>query len=1413
MARAAFHRPARVWASEVPATAVSLPGPPEAKDKSGAGSMLNLLFPLLSSVGMAAYMISFGRPVMIVIGLVFVGVAIVSTIGMRSQLRSSDRRSGRRQRMRYTALLNEARAAARSSATLQRRATAMTHPCPDDVWGIVADRRRVWERRSSDPDFLHVRVGAGRAPLVTPIELANRIDPLNEYDASSMRGMHRLLSQHGWVDDQPAIVDLASSGVVSVVGSVDASASLVRSMLLQITALHAPDDVTVLVNAPDPDAWEWAKWLPHAERPDRDASGAPATLIAADLSEMGEFLDTELASRLAAVRTRRTNPDHAASPRRLVIVIDRFAPMSGMGRSTLLRQLLDAAGPALGITVVVVCETEDDEPSRVDVRLRLNDAHGTELTISPVPTMRFSATKKFRADGVDSCHAQLVARKLSPLRLIDPEDEALVEAVSLSDLLLGLDPRDVDFTDAWREGTDPDVLRVPIGTDGKGEAVELDIKESARGGAGPHGLIVGATGSGKSELLRTIVTAMAMTHSPDVLNFSLVDFKGGAAFAPLATLPHVSGLITNLADDASLVDRFGQALLGEQQRRQRMLRDAGDLDSVHDYHRRRAAGGVDLDGRALQPLPYLMVIVDEFGELLSGRPDLTDLFVQLGRVGRSLGIHLLMATQRLEEGRLRGLESHLSYRVCLRTFSAAESRVVIGSADAYHLPSIPGSAYLKVDESTYTRLRVAHVSAPYRDHEPAAESLESRSRVELFGVTPTLTDGAGSPDDTADGAREQASVAAAAVSDPVAVTDDDSVGTELAIVVDRIAMLGRPTHQMWLPPLPEEITLGAVLGHVEHSRTRGLHAPMAQDAGSLAITVGIVDLPQQQLQRSMVVDLAGGNGHFAAVGAPRSGRSTLLRTLVTSAMLTHTPDELRFVCLDFGGGTLQTLAEAPHVGSVAGRTDLDLARRTVAQVQAEIAQREREMSRLGVESISSLRTQRSMGALPADLSAADLVLVIDNWGAVRTELPELEALVTDIAARGLGVGVHLVLTAARWFDIRPALRDSIGSRFELHLNDPADSEINRRLAARTPAVPGRGLIAPGLAVQVLRPSVAMPGESTAADALVAYDAPVSSPGLVDTESDWADFGFTVADDTLAPRPDALTEEQPEISESQLAERAAAGWRGSAAPTIQLLPDLVAADGLATADVASRSSVAIGLSDHDLSTVELDLESEDAHLMVFGDASAGKTEFLRMWLDGLVRARSSDEVRVAVVDYRRSLMESVPESHAISYAGHATAAAGNTTALARKLAERMPPPDITLRQLHERTWWTGPEVYLVVDDYDLVGGHDSPLAELVPLLPHARDIGLHLVIARRVSGATRMGMSDRALTSLRELGAANLIFSGDPREGVIAADQRAIEGRPAGRGTLVRRGRPALVVQTGLLSPPGSLRPDRQQAFA
>ncbi|MCL8025520.1 type VII secretion protein EccCb [Nocardioides bruguierae] len=546
----------------------------------------------------------------------------------------------------------------------------------------------------------------------------------------------------------------------------------------------------------------------------------------------------------------------------------------------------------------------------------------------------------------------------------------------------------------WAPRPAAERLRVPLGRDLAGEPVLLDLKESALGGSGPHGLVVGATGSGKSELLRSLALALVAGHSPRDLQLVLVDFKGGATFAGIEHLPHVAAHVTNLAGELALVDRMADALAGELTHRQEVLRASGH-DSREAYEQARARQ----DDPTTEPLPSLLVVVDEFSELLGARPEMVETFGAIGRLGRSLGVHLLLASQRLEEGRLRGLEAHLSYRVALRTFTEAESRTVLGVPDAGRLPRRPGEGLLQANAGPPLRFRAAHVSGPA----PAAPRQEQ-----------------GPVDDRVRGLEETPSQAA--------VTHDGP--SLLSTTAQRLARPvpghERPAHRVWLPPLEEPPTL------------RDLQPHRTADAWDLPL--GLVDLPREQRHDVLRVRL--GLGHLAVVGAPRTGRSTALASTVLTLADRLGPDRLHVHLLD-PTGALAPLAGLPHVASRLDGQDPTLVRRLLDDLERTIERREQGLD------------------APADPHGAHTLLVVDDAAALLAAHDDAGARLARLAARGLPAGLHLALGATRWAQLRPGLRELFAERVELRLGDPVESEVDRRTAARVPRHrPGHGT-APG----------------------------------------------------------------------------------------------------------------------------------------------------------------------------------------------------------------------------------------------------------------------------------------------------------------------------------------------------------------
>jgi DNA segregation ATPase FtsK/SpoIIIE, S-DNA-T family len=812
-------------------------------------------------------------------------------------------------------------------------------------------------------------------------------------------------------------------------------------------------------------------------------------------------------------------------------------------------------------------------------------------------------------------------------------EQALVCARLLA--AYGEAPASVDLDVGWRDADDEQRLRVPIGTASDGSVVELDLKESAEGGMGPHGLCVGATGSGKSELLRTLTLGLITRHPPEVVNLVLVDFKGGATFLGFERASHVAAVITNLSDEAHLVARMKEALTGEIHRRQELLRAAGAFTNVAEYTRARACGA------ALAPLPALVVVVDEFTELLAQHPDFAELFVTIGRLGRSLRIHLLLASQRLDEARLRGLESHLSYRICLKTFSASESRAVIGIPDAFHLPNRPGSAYLQTGPDQPVRFDGAFVSAPSAADEPVA-------RPQRFSAWPVRRSTRGRPP------------------------------TVLQTALNRLAGCGTPAHPIWLAPLAESPRLASLL-----AETRVVER--------LSVPIGVIDSPYDHRRDPLTLRLSGSTGNLAIVGAPQSGKSAAMSTVITSLALTHDPDQVQFYCLDFGGGTLAPFAALPHVGAVAGRADRDLVRRTVAQLT------------------STMRDREKAGW------SGDIFLVVDDWSTLRREYESLESPITVLAALGLSYGIHVAVTASRWADLRPALRDQLGSRIELRLGDAGDSELNRRAAQHVPDNrPGSGITREGK------------------DMVIA--APCDAPGIADV----------------------LRRRYP----------------GQRAPSIRLLPELIAREAI------DASTVTIGIDEDELRPVCLDFV-DPRHLLILGDTGCGKTAALRLLCRELVRTNTPDEAALFIVDYRRTLLGTVDSDH---LAGYAMSESDWLPGLCARLQARLPGPDVTQRQLRSRCWWTGPQLFVIVDDYDLAG--TDSLTPLLDFLPYATDIGLHLIIARGATGVAR-AMFEPVLGRMRQLGCDALVMSASPDEGIVFGSMRA-RALPPGRGTLVRR---------------------------
>lgn len=1355
MAQRLIHRPARTRPDDLELHSVELIPPPSLPDASaGLQGVMGILMPIMGGAGSLVMIVANKNPVMLIAGGLMLAVTVLGAIVMFIAQRTGAAKRATDLRRRYLEYLDRVRDELTESANTQREIALHHHPAPDTLIDVARDPLRIWERRPQDPDFLVVRVGTGAAPLWQKVIGGITRDPLAEPDVVTAAAVHRIVSRDRIVGDMP--VGLPISGQVSVIGPIPAVRRSVTAALAQLVTLHGPEEVRVVLCTPRRLAgWlEWLKWMPHALSPDEVDGTAPRRLIADDAESLGDLLAAELSRRVAeATRASRLGrlTSSALGPA-IVIVVDG----TGGGRIDPFAGLPAEIRPAdIGMHCLNLVTDLTAEPARVDVRLTCADDLVTVTDRRPpsddpeaLVAGRLVGASEGVPDEIDPAALDALIREITAVRLVEESAATapLEATLDLADLLGVRDVATFDPASTWAPRTMTDFLRVPFALGSAGQKVYLDIKENALGGMGPHGLCVGATGSGKSEVLRTIVLALAISHPPERLALVLVDYKGGATFAGLEDLPHCAAMISNLSDDTGLVDRLHDALFGEMRRRQQMLADAGNLPNVTEYNRRRDAllGSGDPTAGSLPPLPNLFVVIDEFGELLTAKPDFIELFLAIGRIGRSIGVHLMLASQRLEEGRLRGLESYLSYRLGLRTFNAAESRTVLGVPDAYELPPIPGSGYLKVDTTVFERFKAGYVSGTYRaplTGETVVDAAPIAAPFPLFNdMAGYLAAVTATPERVGDGSEDA----------------DALAPTVLDVAVDRLAAVGTRTAQIWLPPLPSAVALDEVAGPVGVDPVLGLHADGPGGRGRAA--VGLLDRPAEQKQEPLVLDTFSSGGHLAIIGAPQSGKSVLVRTVVTALALTHIPGEVAFSCLDLGGGALRVLDGLPHVSGVAPRLDADRVRRTVAEVATALGEREELFARVGIDSVDGMRERWRAGRL-TQLPVCDIYLVIDNYPVLRAEFEDLTDVVQDLATRGPGYGIHLVLTCGRWADVRMQLQAAIGTRIELRINDPVDSSISRKAAENLRSdTPGRAITEDGLQVQVALPVL---------------------------RADW-----TPAEGDAADAPDAT---------QTLIAAIAAAWTGDPVPRVRMLPTLVQARSV-PGSTGKDTRVVIGLDGTELRPVALDLLAGEPHLLIIGDAESGKTSLLRLIIDDLVSRFTDDEVVFAVFDIRRTLLDVVPEEYLGAYAGTAPVAAGMAGGVAGELRKRLPPDDVTAAALRARSWWKGPEIVVIADDYDLLSpGGPGPLAPFVEFLPQARDLGFHMVVARRSGGAGR-AMFEPVPQRMREVGATGLLFSGDRQEGQVFPGA-PMSVLPPGRANLVRRGRKPQLIQVSYLPDP------------
>ncbi|MEU0432780.1 FtsK/SpoIIIE domain-containing protein [Streptomyces sp. NPDC006290] len=950
-----------------------------------------------------------------------------------------DKKQGRKSHAKQVKEYNEHKARiekdAQEALLAERLDRRRAVPDPATVLSLgTGPRTRLWERRRTDADHLLLRVGTGQLPSEVVLD-----DP--EQDDHKR--------QVTWtIEDAPVALPLGERGVIGIAGPGDSAQALGRWAVAQTAVLHSPLDVQfyVLTENSGQDSWDWVRWLPHS-RPAgaQDANvliGTDAETVGARIGELTQLLDArQKAAKQNGNKASFSDPD-------IIVVWDgsrRLRSMPGVVR--LLRE-----GPAMSMyaicldaeerflpgecQAIVIAEPRPEEHATAQQAAKAAPAspggfpsfhawHATEADDSSTGTQKalelrlrvqqtgIARVRDVRPDLVSAAWCSRLARALSALRDIsgETEDSALPGASRLLDVLQ-LEPPTGDAISArWRMGGQSTTAVIGESYDGP---FGIDMRRD-----GPHGLIAGTTGSGKSELLQTIVASLAVANTPENMTFVLVDYKGGSAFKDCVKLPHTVGMVTDL--DAHLVERALESLGAELKRREHILAaaDAKDIEDYQDLVRRDPSHA---------SVPRLLIVIDEFASMVRDLPDFVTGLVNIAQRGRSLGIHLLLATQRPSGVVSPEIRANTNLRIALRVTDGGESSDVIDSPEAGHISkNTPGRAYVRLGHASLVPFQSGRVGG----RRPGASD-------------PTALAPWAGPLGWADLGR-------AALVKPKAEQREEEEITDLKVLVDAVREANHalgipPQHSPWLPALSETLLLDEV------------QVPaFAGGPGKLPpAPYGVEDLPADQARRPVVVDFAS-FGHLLIGGAPRSGRSQVLRTIAGSLARTHSAADVHLYGIDCGNGALNALTRLPHCGAVVGRNQTERAVRLIARLKGELTRRQDLLADKGFADIGEQRA-----AEPEGERLPHIVVLLDRWEGWLPTLGEydhgdLTDQLTAMMREGASVGLHMVMTGDRQI-----LSTRIGSltedKYALRLADRSDFSLIGVNARKIPEEipPGRG---------------------------------------------------------------------------------------------------------------------------------------------------------------------------------------------------------------------------------------------------------------------------------------------------------------------------------------------------------------------
>lgn len=895
------------------------------------------------------------------------------------------------------------------------------HGDPDICFQTIKNRSSsLWERSPEDDDFLDVRIGYGELPFYIKVKVPRsdgyEKDPLIE-------AAEEVEKEFKTVPDSSIVLPLYQAKVIGIVGERDVVMNTLRVILSQVTVRHSPDEVKCAAFFDQEEAaeWDWMRWFSHTWDDQR------STRYLADRTSSMHSLADELFLHLNQRKNNRDEKRRGGVELPVYLVV---LSNTRIIEEEPLFPLLMEDGEWVESITIVLSDRKETLPMECHLIVEVEQNQGMYTLKKDDGTFE---QQSFKPDKISLEKVSALARYMAPIRLKRSSASDIPSVLPLFEMMDIKSVEELGVKDRWKKNRYPDTLPVPIGVRVGGKKIYLNLHDKIeRAGHGPHGLIAGTTGSGKSEVIQSIVASLAAEFHPHDLAFMLIDYKGGGMSNTFENLPHVVGTITNLS--SGLMERAKISLKAELVRRQNIFNEEGNLQHIDEYYKR-------LKHQSGKPLPHLVIIIDEFAQLKKDQPEFMDELISIAAIGRTLGVHLILATQKPAGVVDDKIWSNSRFRICLRVQDEGDSRDMLKIPNAAWVKN-PGRGYFQVGSNeVFEEMQFAWSGAPYIAQESIIPGgIPSVSEIHLNGQ------------------REAIVPTGLRVSGLRAV----EFPKQLQVFIDYLAQSASEEgierlQGPWLPPLPESVDLSEV---TEHSESQ-----LAQYEGMLIATAGIIDDLPNQSQKPFILPMQ--QGHWVIYGMPGLGKTTLIQTILISLANRYNPSEWHGYIVDMGR-TMRDFSELPHVGAVLLGEDEDRIKRLFRFLVKTIAQRKEMFVEAGVKTIAAYRRHQAV-QLP------QIIVVIDGYVNFHGNYPDENEVLEFILREGGSLGITFIISCNRVSDVFEKIRSNIPNAVTFELADTGDYyyAVGRPSKAPSHLPPGRGLVKghhPPLEFQAALPS-------------------------------------------------------------------------------------------------------------------------------------------------------------------------------------------------------------------------------------------------------------------------------------------------------------------------------------------------------